>query len=35
MIELMAYAVLGGVIVVTAVILWAFVRFVAWTEAGS
>jgi hypothetical protein len=35
MIELIAYAVLGGVIVVTAVILWGFVRLVIWTEAGS
>jgi hypothetical protein len=35
MAELMAYAVLGGVIVVTAVIFWGFVRLVAWTEAES
>jgi hypothetical protein len=33
MAELIAYAILGGVIVLTALILWGFVRLVAWTEA--
>jgi hypothetical protein len=35
MTELIAYGVLGAVIVVTAVILWGFVRLVAWTDAES
>ena len=35
MVELLAYAVMGGVILVTALIIWLFVRVVAWDEGAA